>query len=240
MNRASRSDTLRELKERLIQMALSRRKAGIFSTGIAALDWLLPRKGLAGGTLMEWLHEDAGAGAGTLALIVAGQVLQQGGAFVVMDGKREFYPPAAASLGIPLEHTVVIQPENTRDPVWALEQALRSSAVAVALGWFGRLDSCIFRRLQLAAEAGGGLGFLLRPLACQREPSWADARLLVKPLPQSGPLQSFGRRLHVEMLHCRGGFGGEVVELELSDEAGHVRVASQLAHPTPAKHAAGA
>src|SRR5205823_11439094 len=100
------------------------------------------------------------SGAATLALAVAARALQQGGACVVIDGTGEFYPPAADDLGIPLERMVVVRPDNPRIALWAWEQALRCEGVAVTVGWIGELSDRPFRRLQLAAEAGGGLGFL--------------------------------------------------------------------------------
>jgi hypothetical protein len=228
MNAAARADLLRNLKERLSQIEHSHRlvQGTTFSTGISQLDRLFPGKGLEWGTVIEWLSEGEGTGAATLALAVAANVVKRHGAFVVVDGQREFYPPAAAGFGIPLEQTVVAQPGSAREALWTLEQSLRSSAVAVAMGWIERLNDRTFRRLQVAAETGGSLGFLLRPVVCRREPSWAEARLLVKGLPQSGPCLSPGRRWRVELLHGRGAAGGGVVELELSDEAGNVRLVS--------------
>jgi hypothetical protein len=64
-----------------------------------------------------------------------------------------------------------------------------------------------FRRLQLAAEAGGGLGFLVRPMACRAEPSWAAVRLGVSAQP-SGELE---RRWRVEALAS-----GAVVDLRFN------------------------
>jgi hypothetical protein len=326
----ARLDVIADLRERISRIERSERlsTASGLSTGIAGLDRLLPGGGLAGGTLVEWLAEGEASGAASLALAVAAKVVQQGGAFVVLDGRREFYPPAAAQLGIPLERTVVVQPPSTRAELWALELALRSRAVAVALGWLGNVNDRVCRRLQLAAEAGGSIGFLLRPAACRGAPSWAELRLLVEALPltrhsslvtrhlldgplangfngrsaplangsngrrkagqssrvsrhllaggpiangsnglppplangdnggegvplltrsvsegggkESGAVQSLGRRLRVELLHCRGGVGGGAVVLEVGDEAGAVRVAAQLADPAPVRRAAGA
>jgi len=50
-----------------------------------------------------------------------------------------------------------------------------------------RLSWLEARRLQLAAEQGGGLGLLIRPEAVRHQPSWADVRLLVEPLPTTSP-----------------------------------------------------
>lgn len=256
----SRAELIRDLKDRLRKIERAHRPADepAFSTG-TSLDRLLPDKGLSWGTLLEWLSDGAGTGTATLALTVAAHIVQNGGALVVIDGKQEFYPPAAASLGILLDNTVIVRPANRRDALWAWEQSLRSGAVAVALGWLDNLDERAFRRLQLAAETGGSLGFLLRPAACRAEPSWAEARFLVEARPlavvsggvvsgewsrtrtkHQTPLTTHHRRLRVELLHCRGGAAGEALDLELNDETGHVRLAPRLADPTSARGVARA
>jgi len=242
---------IQDLKERLCEVERSCRPAKeppIVTGNI--LDQLLPKKGWENGTLIEWLGDDGG-GAATLALAMAARLLQRGGALVVIDSRREFYPPAAANLGILLERTVVVQPRLGRDALWAMEQSLRSEAVSVALGWFQELQDRTARRLQLAAESGGGVGFLLRPLACRAEPSWAEVRLRVECVedrgsriedrkPQSPILHPPSsilhprssildprtlpiRRFRVEALHCRGGVSGTALELEWDDETGDLQ-----------------
>ena len=245
----SRLQQIQDLKERLHEVERSCRPAREppIATG-NVLDQLLPKKGWETGTLIEWLGEEGG-GAATLALAIAARLLQRGGALVVIDSRREFYPPAAANLGILLERTVVVQPRPGRDSLWAMEQSLRSEAVSVALGWFQELQDRTARRLQLAAEAGGGVGFLLRPLACRAEPSWAEVRLHVGCVanPESNssrqsavavrsllPLPTADchcfrqhtlhtRRFRVEVLHCRGGVSGAALDLEWDDETGDLQ-----------------
>ena len=101
----------------------------------------------------------------------------------VFDHRREFCPPAAVRLGIEPEQLLVIHADTAADDHWAIDQALRSQAVAAVLAWPGRLDDRTFRRWQLAAEEGGCLGLLLRPETAQCEPSWADVRLSVGDCP---------------------------------------------------------
>ncbi|MFH1265229.1 MAG: hypothetical protein ABIK89_05835 [Planctomycetota bacterium] len=208
------------------------------STGLEALDRMLPAGGFVRGSLVEWLAEGEGAGAAMLAIVLARPTLQAGGALVVVDAEGEFYAPAAAGLGVPLERTVVVRPSDSRDALWAFEQSLRCPGVAVSLYRAERLNGRQGRRLQLASEIGGGLGLLVRPLSARREPSWADVRLLVRPMPVVS--SSSGRRWRMELLRCRGGMSGGELELELNDETGFVRVASPMAAPASVRHAAGA
>jgi hypothetical protein len=124
------------------------------------------------------------------------------------------------------------------DNLWALDQALRCPGVAAALAWPEKLDGRTFRRLQLAAEQGGGLGLLVRPERVRHEPSWAEVRLVVEPLPAVAPHAP--RRLKVELLRSRGGANGGSVEVELDNETHPLHLASRLAPPTPHRRAAGA
>jgi protein ImuA len=247
----ARSELIRDLKERLRRWeGLDRHEPGeaVCSTGLPALDRVLPRGGFGPGALFEWLAAGDGEGAETLTLTFAARLLEQGGALVVIDERREFYPPGAVCLGIDLDRTVVVQPKNARDSLWAFEQSLRCPAASVVLGWSDRLGDRAFRRLQLAAEAGHGIGFVLRPEKCRREPSWAEVRLLVQALPGDGGGDGDigkvsavpGRRLRIELLHCRGGFGGEAITVELTHAAGHVHLAAALADPTPPRRASRA
>jgi hypothetical protein len=188
---------------------------------------------------------------------------------VVLDQSRQFYPPAAIGLGIELDRLIVVQASTTADNLWALDQALRCPAVAAALAWPEKLDGWTFRRLQLAAEESGAMGLFVRSKDVRGEPSWAEVRLLVEPLPreemetgssrnavyrrddatclepvpvfpQALPLSQEGRRLRVTILRGPGSQEGKSVELVIDDETHLVHLAPQLAHPAADRRTAGA
>ena len=205
------------------------------SSGCGPLDRLLSAGGFRPGTLVEWLAAGEGSGAATLALAAARRACDEGGALVVLDQRREFHPPAAVRLDIEPESLIVVQPGSEADHRWALDQSLRCPGVAAVLAWPEKLDGRTFRRLQLAAEEGGGLGLLIRPLAARHEPSWADVRLLVEPL-----LSRKRRRLRVHLLRCHGAASGRNIELVIDDETHTVHPAARLADPAAYADAAGA
>ena len=196
-------------------------RGAITPSGCGGLDALLPERGFRSGTLIEWLAAEEGAGAVTLAFHTAAQVCQDDGGVVVLDRDRQFYPPAAVRLGIDPARLIVLHAANRADHHWALDQALRCPAVAAVVAWpdfWGKLDGRTFRRLQLAAEQGGGLGLWIRPDTVRAEPSWADVRLLVEPLP-SGSRYGEKRRWKVCVLHCRGGSSERAGEVEINEES---------------------
>jgi protein ImuA len=207
------------------------------SSGFVSLDRLLPKEGFVGGTLVEWLCEGPGTGAMTLALAVSGKLARTEGVVVVVDAKQEFFPPAAAALEVPLERTVVVEPGDVRMEWWALEQALLCGAVTVTLGRMERADERVLRRLLLAAEKGGGLGFLVRPASCARMAFCPGVRFLVTTLADTA---GGGWRLQVELLACRGKAVGGRAVVELSDEPNHVPVVAELAGAASDQRTTGA
>lgn len=208
------------------------------STGAAALDQLLPLQGLKAGGLTEWLSETAEGGL-TFALLAASRALRgrEGSAIVIIDSERQFYPAVLPEWGIPLDRLVLIRPRRFTDALWSWEQGLRCSGIAVCLGWLSEASPVVLRRLQVAAEHGGGHGLVVRPLRALKEPSWADVRWRVTPVPmpvsipgaRHGP--SRGRRFRVELLRCRGQLSGGVADVEFSPHAANpVRVVPAVAH----------
>jgi protein ImuA len=228
------SPTLEMLRQNILRLETARLPARteVVSSGCGPLDELLPGRGLCRGTIIEWISAGEGAGAGTLALLAAREACRGGGTLLAVNSRREFYPPAAARLGIDLERLVVVHPTTPADEHWALDQALRCPAVAVVLAWPAPLDALMFRRLQLATEEGGGLGLFVRSTAARNAPSWADVRLGVEPLPvQSGKKDR--RRLRISLLRCRGGNMGRSVDVEFDDETCSVHLAARLAAAMP-------
>jgi hypothetical protein len=214
-NRPNHTRCLEELRRRIARLEMPRSGGSPpVSSGCAALDQMLPENGFRRGTLIEWLSAGEGTGTGTLALLAARAVCQNGGVLAVINRRRDFCPPAAIRLGIRPEQFVVIRAESPADNDWAMDQVLRSPAVAAVLAWPEKIDGRTFRRWQLAVEEGGGLGLLLRPAAARADPSWADVRLLVEPRAS----RSHTRLLRMIFLRCRGGTDGRSVDVELDDE----------------------
>lgn len=233
----TRQQTIQHLAQQLRQVERTRKRPGAggesLSTGIPGLDRLLPERGFPPGTLVEWLSSGTGSGTGTLAFQIAANILRKNENCVVIDPHQTFFPVASG-----VDRMIVVHPLNEREALWAWEQSLRCSGVAVVMGWLDQLPNQTYRRLQLAAETGGAMGFLLRPAIHRSQPAWADVRFRVESLPTK-ELDS-GRRLTVEMVHCRGRAGGGILKLDMDDETGDVRVVPELAAATHSVYSAGA
>ena len=170
------------------------------TSGFEVLDQVLPQGGLEAGSLVEWLSGGPGSGTLPLALQMARQVCGEDSLLVVVDRAKRFYPPALEAWGFSLERFLWVRPESVEDERWAVDQALRCSGVSAVWCSMGTLDSRWLRRFQLAAESGGTLGLLERPLSVQGQPSWADLQIVARPqhrprYPSTPPSRSLSRSL---------------------------------------------
>lgn len=189
------------------------------------------------GAITEWLIAAPGSGAATLAACLSRRSLGKASVYAIVDVAHEFYAAAFVGWGIDPSQLLLVRPENRKDAWWAVEQCLRCPAVAATWVSTDTIDERTLRRWQLAAEAGGGMGIIFRPLKARHEPAWADLRIAVTP-EVGTPGES--RRVRVETLYCRGRLGRQAQVWEIDHAAGHVHVVPSVADSTPARHAAGA
>jgi protein ImuA len=234
-----RRGVLDELRKKITRLETIRRPAEArpVASGIEPLDRLLGGQGFPQGALVEWFDQGGGAAATTLAMLAAPSAYADGRAFVVLDERGEFYPPEALRWGVELDQLIVVRAAGRAEIVWAGREVLASPAVGAMLAWPERIAGRDFRRLQLAAEAGGGLGLLVRPAARRADPSWAEVRLLVEPLSGGGELR---RRLRIHVLRARGVVDEPGVDVEIDEQTCRVYPLAQLVHPAAAPRPARA
>ncbi len=131
-----------------------------------ALDNHLPWGGLPLAALHEVLAAEpwqAGAALGFAALLLArAEAARPGRSLLWIAPEPDAYPPGLARFGLSPAALILVRASRPADALWAAEEALRCPAVAAALVLGPNPDLTAARRLQLAAETGGGLGLLLR------------------------------------------------------------------------------
>jgi hypothetical protein len=210
---------------RQIESSVRRVASADIPLGVNGLGELFPAKRLPAGSVVELVSGAEGAGAWTLALVLATYACGERKMLLVADHQHCFYPPAALKWGVPQRRVVIVRSPDARDALLAVAQSLRCPTVGAVVGQFDRLPERDGRRLQVAVETGGGVGILLRPASARNSPSFAAVRLLLSPLPSADAR----RQVRVEVLRCRGGHHGRVVIIEVDDDTGHVRAFSELA-----------
>ena len=195
----------------------------------AALEGGLPR-----GCLQEVIPADEGAAAAGFAAFLLGRLAKEAagaGRAVLWAslGEGDLYPPALAGYGLDPGEVILLSAPSPAELLWAMEEALRSPALAGVMGEVDRLDLTASRRLQLAAAAGGGVGFLL--LRADR-PAAAVSAAALRWRVRAGPDRSW----HVELLRRRGGRPGAWI-LEKQNETDRLLVAAELGDGSAAPQA---
>lgn len=165
------------------------------------IDAHLTDGGLARGALHDVLAADPGAAAGLCARMLA----RTEGTVFWISPEPDAAPQGLAALGIDPSRLVLVRVAHSAAGLWAMEEVLRCPAVTGAVLVGPDLDLASGRRLQLAAEAGGGIGLLLRPDTEASGPTAARSRWRVAACPASE--RDVAWRLW--LLRSRGGRPGE-------------------------------
>ena len=164
--------------------------------GLAPLDAALPGGGLARGAV----HAVIGSAAGAFAVLVTGRI--DGAVLWCVDAgaRAGLYGPGLAALGLDPARLIVARCVDRTDMLWAMEEGLRCPALAMVIGEpSGALDLTASRRLQLAAEAGGGLGLVLGRDGESLAPNALESRWRINAAPSRA---GWGWRVTLE--RCRG------------------------------------
>ena len=191
--------------------------------GLSAIDELLPGGGFSSGMIHEVLSQTD-----TPSLILPALVARAAARFgwiAWLDVARELFPPALEALGIPLHRLLVLRPANRADELWAVAECLKCNGISGCIAALPQLSRIQARRLQLAAESGGGIGLVLRPAHAISWPYAAATRWLIKPAQGERMIQ----RCSVELIHGHGGRIGQSVLLEMNRETHHVRTIETVA-----------
>lgn len=177
------------------------------SSSIPQVDEFLPHGGLSLGSFVELLEASPGIGGYSLALVMARCAIKDKPLWAVLDTEGSFSPPAAEALGWDLRNLIVVRAQP-KDGGWCFAQLLRSKDFGACFWLADSMDNMVFRRLQLAGEQGGGLGFCLRPFTALRKPCWGSLRLRVQPCGTG--------KVRLRILHARGQPAAPDVEIEVA------------------------
>lgn len=240
------SSVVEHLRRQLLRCQVTHSAQTVVSSGYPTFDQLLPESGLPSGSVIEWVSDEPGLRATTIALRCAAGFLQQPGAFAIVDPLNDFHPMSLEHLGIPLSRLLLVRPchqssastpfqAQRSDALWALEQLARSPGVRVVMTWVDRLSSTAQRRLQLAVEKSGVTVFLMRPASALRQTSWADLRFHVQSNSQTA---ADSANVTVELVRSKNSVRchGQVL-LDCNHETGDVLEAAELADSASAKAA---
>ncbi len=223
------SGELRALVERL-ERPVPRRRT-VIPFGVAAID-----RHLGGGLAGNALHEAAGDPA---TFFIAGVLARVRGPVLWVLEQPDLFAPGLAGVGLMPDRVIYAEAGRSDAVLLAMEEGLRHPGLAGVVGEVsGRLTLTASRRLQLAAESSGVLGFVLRRGPRPASPAEPNAAMTcwrltslpsLPPFPDAPDVPGLGRaRWRLELVRCRGREPASWM-VEACDAKGRLRLAADLA-----------
>ena len=186
---------------------------------------------------------ETSAAPAAFAALMAAPLARLGEAVWVLR-RDDLWAPGLAGLGFPPERLIQVCARDEAEALAVMEDALSTVGVSAVFGEVEAVDLTAGRRLQLACEARGATGFVLkrRPFGGtgKREPagSAAATRWRISSAPSEPPAGEFGLgapRFRVALERCRGGRTGawileaqEAFSWEAGDVAHPLRLVAEL------------
>ncbi len=231
----SRAAVMHELR-RLLPAHKSLREALPF--GLAAVDSHLAAGGLAGGALHEvvpQMQTAFPAALGFIAAFLARLFSLSPLVFILPAYTQRRHGRLSGhglnALGLDPARLILVETAHHKDTLWAIAEALRSTAPAAVIGLVDKLDLKTSQKLQLAAGDAGLPLLLLRPVPTL-EASAAATRWRVGTA--EAARDRFGLyarpRWHLQLERARNGRPGEWV-VEYDHVANRFSLAAALADP---------
>jgi protein ImuA len=173
------------------------------------------------GAVHEFLSEkleDASAAGGFIAGLLA-TLMGNNGAALWISSYRKIFPPALKTFGIQPDRFIFIDLQKEKEVIWAMDEALKCSALTAVVGELQNISFTESRRLQLAVEQSQVTGFILRDNSSKLNTTACVSRWKITPLPSEtiDQLPGIGfPKWRVELMRVRNGRPG-VWDIEWAD-----------------------
>jgi protein ImuA len=184
---SAKSDIISRLKREILPLEGlgTHRRESAMGVDLEFMSEAFPQGSFPLGAVHEMISEGAEARASTAGFssgILTG-LIQNGGAAVWIGNAPTLFPPALKSFGINPGQVIFIDLKKEKDQLWAMEEALKCSALSAVIGEIPELSFTHSRRFQLAVEQSKTTGFILRNNPKTQSPNACVARWKIKPLP---------------------------------------------------------
>lgn len=158
---------------------------------------------------------DVAASCGFIAGLLS-PLMGKSGTSLWISSSRTLFPPALKSFGIQPDRMIFIDLHSEKDVMWAMDEALKCSALSAVVGEMQEISFTASRRLQLAVENSRVTGFVLRHHARKVNSTACVSRWKITALPSYPIATDDGDELpgvgfaqwRVELLRIRNGKPG--------------------------------
>ena len=211
----TKAETLDELRHKIqkIQGFRIPSAGSVINFGVEAIDCCFPDKALPMAATHEFLSYTPESAAATKSFLSALLAKMGSGPAIWITKGRTLFPPALKSFGLYPEQFIFVSVSREQEALWAMEEALRCKGLLAVIGEISDADLTATRRLQIAIEASGNTGFLLRHNPKRNEASACASRWLITPA-LSEPSKKIGLgnlRWNVALNKVKNGQTGEWV-----------------------------
>jgi protein ImuA len=116
------------------------------------------------GCVHEFLSAQAEGTAATSGFLAGllSSLMGRNGTALWISSSRTLFPPALKAFGIQPDRFIFIDLQKEKDVLWAMDEALKCSAITAVVGEMNQISFTASRRLQLAVEQSQVTGFVLR------------------------------------------------------------------------------
>jgi protein ImuA len=226
--------SIQQLRDQLSRMAGPGRRvtASAVPVGVVEIDSQIPGCGLLRGGIHDVVG-DLPAITGFLAALLGRQkaIARLPIARILwVTPYADLFAPGLSQFGLDHKRLIVARARRDDDRLWTAEEALREPGIGAVVAEVEDADLTETKRLQLAAEASGGIGFLIRR---RRQTSAALTRWLIEPARSMDCRAAW----QVTLERCRGAEAGGSWILRWDDASLSFRLVAALGH-RPAESAA--
>lgn len=185
----------------------------VLDTGLGPLKHAFPNATFPLGAMHEFISAKPEQTAATIGFLsgLLSILMNNNGAVLWISATRMLFPPALKNFGVNPDRFIFIDVQKEKDALWALDEALKCSALTAVVGELNNISFTQSRRFQLAVEESQVTGFLLRTQARAIGTTACVSRWQITALP-STPINNLPGigfpKWHVHLQRIRNGKPG--------------------------------
>jgi protein ImuA len=181
--------------------------------GLGSIAHAFPNRSFSTGAVHEFLSDNVESSSATIGFTagILGSLMGSKGCSLWISTARKVFPPALFNYGINPHHIIFLDLKKEKDVLWAMDEALKCSAITSVVAELKEITFNDSRRLQLAVEQSKATGFILRSNYKKLNPTACVSRWKITSLPSEeiGNLPGIGfPKWKVELLRMRNGKSG--------------------------------
>lgn len=159
----------------------------VLESGLGPLKYAFPNATFPLGAIHEFISAKPEETATTIGFLsgLLNVLLGGNGAVLWISSSRMLFPPALKSFGLSPDQFIFIDVQKEKEALWALDEALKCSALTAVVGELPNMSFTHSRRLQLAVEESQVTGFLLRNQPRAIGTTACVSRWQITPLPST-------------------------------------------------------